>query len=142
MRFAAPTHIIFRLTPPLIGRTTVIHRVTRNETDRTTKGAVFRPAGTLLPEGVPDDDQAATNSEYAVINNQRTYRPTLIVPDFSALEAVLSSNANYIGAELNGALTAGGTPIVHGGVERPGDAALRCVATVHAAEPKAVINDP
>ena len=118
----------------------MIHRVTRNETDRTTKGAVFRPAATLLPEGVPDDDQAATNSEYAVINNQRTYLPTLIVPHYSDLEAVLSSNANYIGAELNGALTAGGTPSP--AVEWNDPAMQRCVATVHAAEPKAVINDP
>ena len=126
-------HIIFRLTPPLIGRTTVIHRVTRNETDRTTKGAVFRPAGTLLPEGVPDDDQAATNSEYAVINNQRTYRPTLIVPDYSDLEAVLSSNANYIGAELNGALTAGGTP--SSTVEWNDPAMQRCVASPLSTQP-------
>ena len=116
---------------------------------------------------VPDTDQAATNSEYAVIaqkfqaaganvviavgdagvswtealqDNQSTYLPKLIVPDYSDLETVLSSKTNSSGAELNGALTAGGTPPP--AVEWNDPAMRRCVATVHAAEPNAVINDP
>ena len=52
----------------------------------------------------------------------------------------MSNKANYDGAELKGALTAGGTPSP--AVEWNDPAMRRCVATVHAAEPKAVINDP
>ena len=116
---------------------------------------------------VPDTDQAATNSEYAVIaqkfqaaganvviavggagvswtealqDNQSTYLPKLIVPDYSDLETVLSSKTSSSGAELNGALTAGGTPPP--AVEWNDPAMRRCVATVHAAEPNAVINNP
>ena len=86
---------------------------------------------------VPDSDQAATNSEYALIaqkfqsaganvviavgdagvswpealqDNQSTYLPRLIVPDYSDLETVLASKSNSTGAEFDGALTAGGTP--------------------------------
>ena len=116
---------------------------------------------------VQDNDQAATNSEYGTIalkfkdaganvviavgdagvswpkalhNNQSTYLPRLIVPDAADLATVVSSQANYSAAELNGALTAGGTPAP--AVEWNDPAMKRCIATVHAAEPKAVINDP
>ena len=116
---------------------------------------------------VPDTDQAATNSEYATIAqkfqaagasvviavgdggvswpkalhaNDSTYLPRLIVPDSADLGTVVSNKANYSGAELKGALTAGGTPSP--AVEWNDPAMRRCVATVHAAEPKAVINDP
>ena len=116
---------------------------------------------------VPDTDQAATNSEYAIIaqkfqtaganvviavgdagvswpealqNNQSSYLPRLIVPDYSDLETILSSKTNTGGAELNDALTAGGTPPP--AVEWNDAAMRRCVATVHSAEPTAVINDP
>ncbi len=115
---------------------------------------------------VPDNDQAATNSEYATIalkfraaganvviavgdagvswpealqNNQSTYLPRLIVPDYSDLQTVLSSKT-HSGAGLKGALTAGGTPPPAAEWNDP--AMKRCIATVHAAEPKAVINDP
>ncbi len=117
--------------------------------------------------GVPDDDQAATNSEFNLIaqrfkgagakvviavgdagvswpkalnSNQSTYLPRLIVPDSSDLGTVVSSPANYNGAELKGALTAGGTPAP--AVEWNDPAMKRCVAIVQAAEPKAVINNP
>jgi ABC-type branched-subunit amino acid transport system substrate-binding protein len=117
--------------------------------------------------GVPDNDQAATNTEFATIalkfraaganvviavgdagvswpkalnNNQSTYLPRLIVPDSADLATVVSSPANYNAAELNGALTAGGTPPPAAEWNDP--AMKRCIATVHAAEPKAVINDP
>lgn len=116
---------------------------------------------------VPDNDQAATNSEYATIalklkgmganvviavgdagvswpkalhDNQSTYLPRLIVPDSADLATVLSNKANYSAAELRGALTAGGTPSP--AVEWNDPAMKRCVATVHAAEPNAVINNP
>jgi len=116
---------------------------------------------------VPDNDQAATSSEYATIalkfqgaganvviavgnagvswpkalhNNQSTYLPRLIVPDAADLATVVSNKGNYSAAELNGALTAGGTPPP--AVEWNDPAMKRCVATVHAAEPKAVINNP
>lgn len=116
---------------------------------------------------VPDTDQAATDSEYALIAqkfqsaganvviavgdagvswpealqaNQSTYLPRLIVPDYSDLETVLASKRNSTGAEFNGALTAGGTPPP--ATEWNDPAMRRCVATVHAAEPNAVINDP
>ena len=116
---------------------------------------------------VPDTDQAATDSEYAVIAqkfeaaganvviavgdagvswsealhaNQSTYLPRLIVPDYSDLETVVSNKANYSAAELSGALTAGGTPPPS--VEWNDPVMRHCVATVHAAEPSAVINDP
>ncbi len=83
---------------------------------------------------VPDNDQAATNSEYSTIalkfkdaganvviavgdagvswpkalhNNQSTYLPRLIVPDAADLATVLSNKGNYSAAELTGALTAG-----------------------------------
>ena len=117
--------------------------------------------------GVPDDDQAATNSEFNLIaqrfkgagakvviavgdagvswpkalnSNQSTYLPRLIVPDSSDLGTVVSSPANYNGAELKGALTAGGAPAP--AVEWNDPAMKRCVAIVQAAEPKAVINNP
>ena len=117
--------------------------------------------------GVPDDDQAATNSELGIIaekfkaagtnvviavgdagvswpealqNNQSTYLPRLIVPDQPDFETVVSSKVNYTGAELKNALVAGGAPPQ--AVEWNDPAMKRCVATVHAAEPKAVINDP
>ncbi len=116
---------------------------------------------------VPDTDQAATNSEYAIIAqkfqaaganvviavgdggvswpkalaaNQSTYLPRLIVPDGPDLSTIVSNKANYTDAELNGALTAGGTPPP--AVEWNDPAMQRCVTTVHAAEPNAVINDP
>ncbi len=116
---------------------------------------------------VPDSDQAATDSEYAVIAqkfktaganvviavgdagvswpealqaNQSTYLPRLIVPDYSDLGTVLASKTTSTGAEFKGALTAGGTPPP--AVEWNDPAMRRCVATVHAAEPKAVINNP
>ncbi|MGP0032714.1 MAG: ABC transporter substrate-binding protein [Acidimicrobiales bacterium] len=116
---------------------------------------------------VPDNDQTATNSEYSLIAlkfkdaganvviavgdagvswtealkaNQSNYLPRLIVPDYSDLYTVVSSKGNYSDAELNGALTAGGTPPP--AVEWNDPAMRRCVATIHAAEPKAVINDP
>ncbi len=117
--------------------------------------------------GVPDSDQAATNSEMGVIaekfkaaganvviavgdagvswpealqNNQSTYLPRLIVPDQPDFETVVSSKVNYTGAELDDALVAGGAPPQ--AVEWNDPAMKRCVATVQAAEPKAVINNP
>ncbi len=116
---------------------------------------------------VPDTDQAATNSEYATIAqkfqaaganvviavgdagvswpkalhaNDSTYLPRLIVPDSADLATVVSNKANYTSAELKDALTAGGTPSP--AVEWNDPAMRRCVATVHAAEPRAVINNP
>jgi ABC-type branched-subunit amino acid transport system substrate-binding protein len=117
--------------------------------------------------GVPDTDQAATNSEYSVIAqkfkaaganvviavgdggvswpkslnaNQSTYLPRLIVPDYPDLQTVLSSKANYNDAELKGALTAGGAPPP--AVEWNDPAMRHCVASVQAAEPNAKINNP
>ena len=117
--------------------------------------------------GVPDNDQVATTSEYNVIalkfkdaganmviavgdagvswpkalhENQSTYLPRLIVPDSADLATVVSNKANYSPTELNGTLTAGGTPPP--AVEWNDPAMKRCIATVHAADPKAVINNP
>jgi ABC-type branched-subunit amino acid transport system substrate-binding protein len=116
---------------------------------------------------VPDTDQAATNSEYALVAqkfkaaganvviavgdagvswpealqaNQSTYLPRLIVPDYSDLETVLASKTNSTGPEFDGALTAGGTPPA--AVEWNDPAMRHCVATVHAAEPNVKINNP
>ena len=112
--------------------------------------------------GVPDNDQAATSSEYGVIaqkfkteganvviavgnggvswpkalnNNQSSYHPRLIVPDYPDLQTVLSSKSNYNDAELQGALTSGSAPPP--AVEWNDPAMRRCVATVEAAEPNA-----
>jgi Periplasmic binding protein len=117
--------------------------------------------------GVPDNDQAATSSEYGVIaqkfmteganvviavgnggvswpkalnNNQSSYHPRLIVPDYPDLQTVLSSKSNYNDAELQGALTSGSAPPP--AVEWNDPAMRRCVATVQAAEPSAKINNP
>ena len=117
---------------------------------------------------VPDTDQSATDSEYALIAqkfkaaganlviavgdagvswpealqaNQSTYLPRLIVPDYSDLETVLASKTtSTTGSEFTGALTAGATPPP--AVEWNDPAMRRCVATVRAAEPHAAINDP
>ena len=116
---------------------------------------------------IPDTDVAAQTQEYGVIaqkfqssgvdtvvavgnsgngwpaalqSNQSTYRPRLIATDYIDLDAYVSNKAGYTQSILKNAITAGGyAPVA---VVWNDPAMKRCIATIHAAEPGAVINDP
>ena len=116
---------------------------------------------------VPDTDVAAQTQEYGVIaqkfqssgvntvvavgnsgngwpaalqSNQSTYRPRLIATDYIDLDAYVSNKAGYTQSILKNAITAGGyAPVA---VVWNDPAMKRCIATIHAAEPGAVINNP
>ena len=116
---------------------------------------------------VPDTDTAAQTQEYGVIAqkfqssgvdtvvavgnsgngwpaalqaNQSTYRPRLVASDYIDLDAYVSNKAGYTQSILKNAITAGGYPPV--AVVWNDPAMKRCIATIHAAEPGAVINNP
>jgi hypothetical protein len=116
---------------------------------------------------VPDTDTVAQTQEYGVIaqkfqssgvntvvavgnsgngwpaalqSNQSTYHPRIIATDYIDLDAYVSNKAGYTQAILKDALTAGGYPPVAVVWDDP--AMKRCIATIHAAEPAAIINDP
>jgi hypothetical protein len=116
---------------------------------------------------IPDTDVAAQTQEYGVIaqkfqasgvntvvtvgnsgngwpaalqNNQSTYHPRMIATDYIDLDAYVSNKAGYKQSILKNAITAGGYAPVATVWNDP--AMKRCIATIHAAEPKAVINDP
>ena len=61
----------------------------------------------------------------ALQDNQSTYLPRLIVPDYSDLETVLASKTSSTGAEFKGALTAGATPPPAVEWNDRGDASMR-----------------
>ena len=73
-------------------------------------------------------------------STQSSYLPRLIAVDYSSLNAYVTNKGGYSQAVLKGALTAGGTPPPS--IEWNDPAMKRCVATIHAAEPSAVINNP
>jgi hypothetical protein len=73
-------------------------------------------------------------------SNQSSYRPGLVATDYIDLDAYTSNKAGYTQSILKGAITAGGIPPAN---ILWGDPAMkRCVATIHAAEPSATINNP
>jgi Periplasmic binding protein len=116
---------------------------------------------------VPDTDTAAQVQEYGTIaqkfqsagadvvvavgnagngfpsslqSTQSSYRPRIVATDYTDLDAYVSNKAGYTQSILKDAITAGGIPPAS---VFWNDAAMkRCVATVHAAEPSAVINNP
>ncbi|MGP0031069.1 MAG: ABC transporter substrate-binding protein [Acidimicrobiales bacterium] len=116
---------------------------------------------------VPDSDTAAFNQEFSVIaekfessgvntvvavgnagddwpealqDNQSTYRPRIIATDYIDLDAYVTNKIGYKQSIIKDALTAGGYPPVAVVWDDP--AMKRCIATIHAAEPGATINDP
>lgn len=116
---------------------------------------------------VPDTDTAAQVQEYGVIaqkfqssgvnvvvavgnsgngwpsalqSNQSTYMPRIVATDYTDLDAYVSNKAGYTQAILKDALTAGGIPPASLWWNDP--AMKRCIATIHAAEPSATINNP
>ncbi len=116
---------------------------------------------------VPDTDVSAQTQEYGVIaekfqasgvntvvavgnsgngwpaalqNNQSTYRPRIVATDYIDLDVYVSNKAGYTQSILKNAITAGGYAPVADVWNDP--AMKRCIATIHAAEPGAVINNP
>jgi Periplasmic binding protein len=116
---------------------------------------------------VPDTDTAAQVQEYGTIaqrfesaganvvvavgnsgngfpsalqTTQSTYRPRIVATDYTDLDAYVSNKAGYTQSILKNAITAGGIPPASIFWNDP--IMKRCVATVHAAEPNAVINNP
>jgi hypothetical protein len=73
-------------------------------------------------------------------NNQSSYHPRIVATDSTTLDAYVSNKAGYTQAILKGAITAGGIPPATVFWNDP--AMKRCVATIHAAEPGATINNP
>ncbi|HLN16770.1 MAG TPA: ABC transporter substrate-binding protein [Acidimicrobiales bacterium] len=76
----------------------------------------------------------------ALQSNQSTYLPRLVTTDYTTLDAYVADKAGYSQAILQGALTAGGIPPPTVIWNDP--AMRRCVATIQAAEPHAVIANP
>ena len=116
---------------------------------------------------VPDTDTAAFNQEYGVIaekfqssgvntvvavgnagnswaealqDNQSTYHPRIVATDYIDLDAYVTNKLGYKQSIIKDALTAGGYPPVAAVWDDP--AMKRCIATIHAAEPGATINNP
>lgn len=117
--------------------------------------------------GVPDTDTAAFNQEYNVIAekfkssgvntvvavgnagnswaealqiNQSTYHPRIVATDYIDLDAYVTNKLGYEKSIIKDGLTAGGYAPVAVVWDDP--AMKRCIATIHAAEPDATINDP
>jgi hypothetical protein len=116
---------------------------------------------------VPDTDTAAFNQEYSVIaekfqasgvntvvavgnagnswaealqENQSTYHPRIVATDYIDLDAYVTNKLGYEQSIIKDGLTAGGYAPVAAVWDDP--AMKRCVATIHAAEPAATINNP
>jgi ABC-type branched-subunit amino acid transport system substrate-binding protein len=116
---------------------------------------------------VPDTDTAAQTQEYGTIaqkfqslgvnevvtvgnsgngfpaalqSTQSNYRPRLVASNYITLDAYVSNKAGYTQSILKDAITAGGYPPPSVWFNDP--VMKRCFATVHAAEPNAVINNP
>jgi ABC-type branched-subunit amino acid transport system substrate-binding protein len=116
---------------------------------------------------VPDTDTAAQVQEYGTIaqrfqsagadvvvsvgnsgngfpsalqTTQSTYRPRIVATDYTDLDAYVSNKAGYTQSILKDAITAGGIPPASTWWNDP--TMKRCFATIQAAEPSAVINNP
>ena len=116
---------------------------------------------------VPDTDTAAQVQEYGTIaqrfqsagadvvvsvgnsgngfpsalqTTQSTYRPRIVATDYTDLDAYVSNKAGYTQSILKDAITAGGIPPASIWWNDP--TMKRCFATIQAAEPSAVINNP
>jgi|HubBroStandDraft_6_1064221.scaffolds.fasta_scaffold00166_26 ABC-type branched-subunit amino acid transport system substrate-binding protein len=116
---------------------------------------------------VPDTDTAAQVQEYGTIaqrfqsagadvvvsvgnsgngfpsalqTTQSTYRPRIVATDYTDLDAYVSNKAGYTQSILKDAVTAGGIPPASIWWNDP--TMKRCFATIQAAEPSAVINNP
>ena len=116
---------------------------------------------------VPDTDTAAQVQEYGTIaqrfqsagadvvvsvgnsgngfpsalqSTQSTYRPRIVATDYTDLDAYVSNKAGYTQSILKDAVTAGGIPPASIWWNDP--TMKRCFATIQAAEPSAVINNP
>jgi ABC-type branched-subunit amino acid transport system substrate-binding protein len=116
---------------------------------------------------VPDTDTAAQVQEYGTIaqrfqsagadvvvsvgnagngfpsalqTTQSPYRPRIVATDYTDLDAYVSNKAGYTQSILKGAVTAGGIPPASIWWNDP--AMKHCIATIQAAEPNAVINNP
>jgi hypothetical protein len=76
----------------------------------------------------------------ALQSTQSTYRPRIVATDYTDLDAYVSNKAGYTQSILRGAITAGGIPPPSVLWNDP--AMKSCVATIQAAEPNAVINNP
>ncbi len=97
----------------------------------------FEASGASVVVAVGNEGEAWPAS---LQSTQSTYLPRLIAVDYSSLNAYVTNKSGYSQAVLKGALSAGGTPPPS--VEWDDPAMKRCVATIHAAEPGAVINNP
>ena len=73
-------------------------------------------------------------------NNQSTYLPRLVVPDYTYLDAYVTNASGHSNAILKGAITAGGIPPVRVTWDDP--AMKTCIAKIQANEPNAPINNP
>lgn len=116
---------------------------------------------------VPDTDTAAQVQEYGTIaqrfqsagadvvvsvgnsgngfpsalqTTQSSYRPRIVATDYTDLDAYTSNKAGYTQSILKDAITAGGIPPASIWWNDP--TMKRCFATIQAAEPSAVINNP
>ena len=116
---------------------------------------------------VPDTDTAAQVQEYGTIaqkfqslganvvvavgnsgngfpsalqSTQSNYRPRIVASDSVTLDAYVTNKAGHSQSILKNAITAGGYPPPSLWYNDP--AMKRCFATIHAAEPSAVINNP
>ncbi len=116
---------------------------------------------------VPDTDTTAFTQEYNVIaekfqssgvntvvavgnagnswaealqDNQSTYHPRIVATDYIDLDAYVTNKLGYHQSIIKDALTAGGYPPVAVVWDDP--AMKSCIATIHAAEPGATINNP
>lgn len=116
---------------------------------------------------VPDTDTSAQTQEYGTIaqrfqsagadvvvsvgnsgngfpsalqTTQSTYRPRIVATDYTDLDAYVSNKAGYTQSILKGAITAGGIPPASIWWNDP--TMKHCIATIQAAEPSAVINNP
>jgi ABC-type branched-subunit amino acid transport system substrate-binding protein len=76
----------------------------------------------------------------ALQSSQSTYLPRIVATDYIDLDAYTSNKLGYSQAILKNALTAGGYPPL--AVTWNDPAMKRCIATIHAAEPNATINNP
>jgi ABC-type branched-subunit amino acid transport system substrate-binding protein len=76
----------------------------------------------------------------ALQSTQSSYRPRIVATDYTDLDAYVSNKAGYTQSILKNAITAGGIPPPSIWWNDP--AMKRCIATIHTAEPSAVINNP
>ena len=76
----------------------------------------------------------------ALQTTQSTYRPRIVATDYTDLDTYVSNKAGYTQSILKGAITAGGIPPASIWWNDP--TMKHCIATIQAAEPSAVINNP